>query len=437
MFDKDKMEKGLIDHGMHPSCIDLDVERERFIGVMTAGLEKQGGGSLLMLPTYIGSEGELPKNDAAIVIDAGGSNLRVALVRFDENSNPDIEYFEKYPMPGSLGPITKDEMFDHIASYVELIADKSDKIGFCFSYVFESTPQRDGKIQALCKEVIVSGIEGAYLCEELEAALIRRGQGGTRRYVTLNDTVATLLGAKAVHGNEGCDSYVGFILGTGQNACYVERTGKIKKLPPNHGYDAGSMIVNMESGIYTGFKQGTADKTLDSKSQYPGDHMFEKMTSGGYFGDMLYETLLLLCGDGLFSDGFHKAISGIKSVDLRELTDYIMHKSSDNFYSKLAAQNEDDGKAFDLMVDLLYERAAKMIVTMFCAIAEQADFGARKYSPLRICAEGTTYYRSPLLLKHLNHLLESYAVGERGRHIEIVKTNNATLIGTALAALIN
>ena len=437
MFDKKKIDSLLLKNGMHPDCVDLDAEIEKFKDEMTAGLEKKNGSSILMLPTYIDADGDIPKNQSAVVIDAGGTNLRVALVHFDGKGVPNTEYFENYPMPGSTAPVTKDEMFDAIAKYTAPIVANCDKIGFCFSYVFESTPSRDGMVEALCKEVEVIGINGIMACQELEAAYLRRGLEGSRSYVMLNDTVATLLGAKAVHGNENCDSYVGFILGTGKNACYVEYTDKIKKL--NAGdYSANTMIINMESGVYTGFEQGSVDKELDSKSQYPGDHIFEKMTSGGYFGDLIYGTLELLCKNGMFSDAFGFELAKLNTIDLREITGYIVKREPENnLYEKIAAQNDDDRAALDLVLDRLYERAAKMITVMFCAVAEEADYGRTAASPLRICAEGTTYYKSPLLLKYIDQLQKDYLAGKRGRYIQMVKAANVTLIGTALAALIN
>ncbi len=438
MFDAKRVGDFLLQNGMHPACVDLDVELGKFKAEMVAGLEKAGGSSLLMLPTYIDAAGEVPVEESAIVIDAGGTNLRVALVRFDDKRAPVTEYYEKYAMPGSTAPVTKEEMFDQIAAYVAPIIKESTRIGFCFSYVFESTPRRDGVMHAMCKEVTVTGIDGALACEELEAAFQRRGAEGTRRYVMLNDTVATQLGAKAVHGDAGCSGYVGFILGTGLNTCYTEQVEQIKKLPPCD-YSSKTMIVNMESGVYTGFAQGAVEKKIDARSQYPGDHMYEKMLSGGYFGDIVCETLKLACAEGLFHAAFCDAIGGLDTVNLREITEYILQKEvlQDNFYEHFAAQNEDDRQTLNLILELLYERVAKLLTVMFCAIAEDTDTGADAACPLRICAEGTTYYRSPLLLKYLNGLLENYAKGERGRYIEMVQTKNATLVGTALAALIN
>jgi hexokinase len=437
MFDKNQLEKLLLENGIHPGNIDLDAEVEKFKGEMVAGLNKNGGSSLLMLPTYIGASGRLPRGQSAVVIDAGGTNLRVALVRFDDKGSPNTEYFENYPMPGSLKAITKDEMFDTIARYTAPVAEGCDRIGFCFSYVFESFPNRDGKVSALCKEVEVSGIEGVMAGAELDRAYRSRGMAGGKSYVRLNDTVATLLGARAVHGDENCDGYVGFILGTGLNACYVESLDRIKKLPAG-GYAAPSMIINTECGVYTGFAQGSIDAAIDAKSQFPGDHVYEKMISGGYFGDVLHGALALAGERGFLSGGFRRALEDMGTVDLKEITGYILEREPEtNRYCRLASQNDGDRAVLDALLHLLYERAARMLVAMFTAVAEEAGYGGDPARPLRVCAEGTTYYKSPLLLRYLGGLLEEYAAGRRGRHIEMVKTANATLIGTALAALIN
>jgi len=426
------LEELFLQTGMHPDCVDLDRETDRMLGQMREGLAKDRGSSLLMLPTYISAEGELPRNESAVVIDAGGTNLRCALVTFDENRSPKIDAFRNYPMPGSAGAITSDELFDTIASYTDELVKECPRAGFCFSYVFDATPQRDGRIAALCKEVTAAGIEGKYACAELEKAYLRRGIAGERRYTMLNDTVAALLGAKARHGTDGCDSYAGFILGTGMNACYVEQTDSIPKIS-GEGVGTPSMIVNMEAGVYTGFRQSEAERAVDANSQIPGDHMFEKMVSGGYFGSVLAETLRLVVRAGLLPETFAKE----KSVDLRELTAYILHKDPQaNRYEALAGDTG-NREVFDRILDLSYARAAKLITVLFTSVALRSGFGSDRGRPLRIAAEGTTWYKSPLLLKWMDEYMVSYSAKQKGKYLEVVRTDDATLIGSALAALLN
>ena len=65
-----------------------------------------------------------------------------------------------------------------------------------------------------------------------------------RKIAILNDTVATLLGGMATYP-QGYSTYVGYIYGTGTNACYMEDTANITKVA---GLDAGHMLINTECG---------------------------------------------------------------------------------------------------------------------------------------------------------------------------------------------
>lgn len=438
MFDKNRIDEVLRQNGMHPDLIDLDAELEKYKKEMLDGLRVQGGSSLLMLPTFIATSDGVPREQSAIVIDAGGTNLRIGRILFDADGEIVIEHFDKYDMPGTRHRITKEQMFDEIASHVKPLLRGQDRIGFCFSFVFESLPDHDGIIEAMSKEVDVTGVGGAHACAELEAALLRSGAPDNgRRYVMINDTVATLLGAKAVHTDVDYSSYAGLILGTGMNACYIEKTKNIQKLTESV-FANDNMVVNMEAGIYTGLAQGTVDRQVDDASQFPGDHMYEKMISGGYFGDVLFGTFKLVCDAGLLSEASATALMRLGTVSLKTVTQYIEGRGGeDNIYERLARQNEEDRKTMDYVLDRLYERCAKMVVIMLCGIAEQADAGRDAARPFCVCAEGTTFYRSPLLTKHLDILMETYVTNQKHRHLHMVQTDDATLIGTALAALTN
>ena len=52
-------------------------------------------------------------------------------------------------------------------------------------------------------------------------------------------------------------------------------------------------------------------------------------------------------------------------------------------------------------------------------------------------AEGTTFYKAPLLRPKLAYYLDTFLRGELGFACEIVKADDATLIGSAVAALLN
>ena len=99
----DKTRVFLASHGMEPDGLDLEECAARFIADMELGLAGHNS-SLDMIPTYLASGVPAPGSKAA-VIDAGGTNFRVALVAFTEGG-PVIERMERYAMPGSEGEAT-------------------------------------------------------------------------------------------------------------------------------------------------------------------------------------------------------------------------------------------------------------------------------------------------------------------------------------------
>ena len=73
---------------------------------------------------------------------------------------------------------------------------------------------------------------------------------------------------------------VGLILGTGSNACYVERTDRISALP--QGQHGPEMIVNVEWGNFDGdsLLKTQFDRDIDDITPNTGEQAFEKQISG-------------------------------------------------------------------------------------------------------------------------------------------------------------
>jgi hypothetical protein len=271
-------------NGMFFGDIDLDGECDTFISEMERGLQGTGddAGSLEMIPTYIDADREIPRDEPVIAVDAGGTNFRVARVRFDGETTPEIDRYTKHPMPGLDRELTKEEFFRAIVEYLGPVLDTSAKMGICFSYPTEIFPNRDGKLIHFTKEIKAREVEGEFIGKGVRAALRKAGRSAEKSLVLLNDTVATLLAGKSASTTVPYDSYVGFILGTGTNCCYIESNARIRKL---RDADAGrSMIINIESGGYDKLPRGDIDRAFDGTLNTPGQFAFEKMVSGAYFG---------------------------------------------------------------------------------------------------------------------------------------------------------
>lgn len=105
--------------------------------------------------------------------------------------------------------------------------------------------------------------------------------------------------------------FIGFILGTGTNACCHVKACDVTKSPETVAM-GGETLVNLESGCFGRALRGTADIAVDEASGLPGDHPAEKMISGAYYRLLLRETLLLAAKEGFLSGEergeYHRAL---------------------------------------------------------------------------------------------------------------------------------
>lgn len=427
------LDRFLRETGMHWEAIDLERGCDRFVEEMRRGLEGRES-SLLMLPTYLQAEGKPPWDKEILVMDAGGTHFRVAMVSFQEEG-PTVSGFHKYPMPGTRGRVSASAFFDAIAEGMMPVISASQKVGFCFSYPAEIQPNRDGRITRLCKEVQVDGAEGLLVGEGVNLALSKRGIR-PKSFVLLNDTVATMLGGVATTGSRVYDGHVGYILGTGTNTCYLERCENIKK-DSEIAALGGSMVVNVESGGFGGFPQGEVDRELDAASASPGVNKMEKMMSGQYMGNLIYRTVKKAVEAKLFSGMFAARLEELDDFSPYEVDRFCDHPFGDNPLAALCAGQEADTRTLYGIVDAAYERAARVTAANLGAILLQTDAGKSPVRPVSVTAEGTTFYKAKLFRGKLDYYVRVFLNGRLGRHVVFRKVEDATLVGTALAALLN
>ncbi len=409
-------------YSLSADVYDVKTEIAGFREEMGKGLRGEDS-SLYMIPTFLSPDAAAVDAETIIVLDAGGTNLRVGAVTFRGGVAAEVD-FQKYPLPGTDRELTAEQFFDAVAEKLAPYLDRGEKVGFCFSYVARCMENRDARLVAFCKEVKVTGAEGVEICRSLDAAIRRRGVTKKYSYVQLNDTVATQLGGMAASDRSAYDGYIGFILGTGTNGCYAERTENIKKY---HGtaYTAPTMIVNMESGCYAGFAKGEIDRRIDAASAIPGDHQAEKLISGAYLGKILMEALRQAKSEGLLAS----CLPAGDEIPMPDVNAFLTGEGS-----CLDGLEKEDREVVRALILALYSRTARLMAVVFASIALQKDAGKEK--PMAIVLEGSTYQKSPRLQEYL--AAELAALQENyGIRFEVLSAENATLTGSAFAAISN
>jgi hexokinase len=420
----------LAEHKMRTEEINIQNMVDSFTSEMLNGLESDDS-SLRMIPTYIEADNKFKVDLPVLAIDAGGTNFRAALVKVSSSGKLEITNVINNKMPGLEGEISKEEFFQTIASYVRPLAEKTDRIGFCFSYPSEILPNKDGRLIYFCKEVQAPGVVGQLIGKNLLDAL---GMP-EKQIVLLNDTVATLLAGKSASIGHDYDSFIGYILGTGTNTCYIENNPNILK---NRSLDSSkSQIINIESGNFSLAPRTDLDHQFDSATTNPGSHTFEKMISGGYFGPLCLLTLKTAAKEGVFTSDTASGILALQELSSEEVNIFIADPKSGRSTLSSFMKDTADAESCLNIVNCLLDRAALLVAGNLAAVVLKTNKGKTKERPILVTVEGSFYYKLDNLRTQIDRYLRAYLSGDRERFVEFMEVKQSSLVGAALAALIN
>lgn len=391
--------------GFMPDEAALRRVEDGLIAAMEAGLDGRGG--LPMLPAYV-SAPEVKRARRAIVLDAGGTHLRAALMQVTPDGRAQVILQRVIPTPGTQGRISAEAFFDEIAALIAPMCGDSGCIGFCFSFACEILPDRDARVLYLDKELQVDGLAGCLVAEGLRGALAARGLRSDHRITVLNDTVAAQLGASGE---------VGMILGTGFNCCYGEANGRIRK-------DAalcerpGRTIVNTECGAFDALPLTAADFAVHAATADGASNALEKTLSGAYQGLLLASLMRGAAEAGVLRIGH------IPEIGAKDITALLLDPGA----SGLLRDCSPDWAAVTDLARGVIDRAAAFTAATLHAILRKGDLGL--HAPAGIAAEGSTFWRNPFLREEIIRRLQT-----TGRDFRIVSTPEANLAGAAMAAL--
>jgi hexokinase len=434
-------------YGFHYDICDPVILVRDVLAEMDRGLRGQPS-ALPMIPAYISPVSRVPPGKTVLALDAGGTNLRAALVRFDGQGKAAAEGTRKVPMPGTGGRVNAAAFFDQIAEAAAPLIEQSpdiEGIGFCFSYPMEVTKDSDGILLAFSKEVDAPEVIGKRIGEGLRDALARRKLRAPERIVLLNDTVATLLSGLAEippDGGQrrGADTYgavggpvIGLILGTGFNTAYPET--RIPKI----GFEsaASPQIVVCESGNFNPRFLGALDREYDATTKNPGTYTQEKASAGAYLGPLTLHILKQAVRDGLLRFKKSDELLAWQTLQTKDLNAF-MHSplSAEGPIGALFGPDERDALAsLVYLTSIVTERGGLLAAAVAAAMVERIDGGRDPFAPVRIAVEGTTY----LIYKGMRQAVEAHLhtllTRDLKRSYVIAPVEQASLFGAAVAAL--
>jgi len=445
-FNADELSDFARFYGFHYDSVNPDALVKEVLIEMEHGLSG-GPSSLQMIPSYITPISQIPAGKKVLALDAGGTNLRVSLVQFNENGEASAQGTTKSPMPGTGGHLTAKQFFDTIAkAALPLLKDsKIEGIGFTFSYPIEITAEADGILLSFSKEVDAPDVIGKAIGKELRDSLAQMGCKYDGPIVLLNDTAATLLSGFASISPDGENTrtkndfgaaggpVIGFILGTGFNTAYSET------VIPKVGYNSPSspQIVVCESGNFHVRHRGQLDREYDSTTKNPGCFTLEKTTAGAYLGPLTLHILKQAIKDKVLCFKKSDEILAMPHLETRFINEF-MHSplKAEGPVGSLFASDESAALAtVQYLTSMVTERGALFSAAVLAATILKAGGGYEPYSPVRVAVEGTTY----MIYKGMRRSLESYLhqmlFREKPRPYVVSPVEQASLFGAAVAAL--
>ncbi|TKY86201.1 hypothetical protein EX895_005026 [Sporisorium graminicola] len=280
----------------------------RFQELYDYGLANHGA-EMQMLPSFVTGVPTGSEKGTYLALDLGGTNLRVCEVALDGKGTFAIKQ-EKYKVSDELkqGPVR--DLFDYMATSVDTFltdfgttsVEDVLHLGFTFSFPVEQSAIDRGHLIHWTKGFNCPDAPGKDVVRLLQDALDRK-HIKVKCSALVNDTVGALL----AHAYASNGALMGCIFGTGTNGAYLEDISKIKKLKIAEG-SITHMVINTEWGGFDDERKALPvtifDNQVDRESIRPRNHIFEKMISGMYLGEVARCILLHLIDQLVLFQGF-------------------------------------------------------------------------------------------------------------------------------------
>ena len=387
-------------YGLSPDNVDGPGCLNTLLEQMSDGLAGQG--NIPMIPSYLSLDTRPDIGVPCCVMDAGGTNLRIARAEFQAQGDCALTGLTRVPMPGTQGELSADEFYRALAQHGR-ITGSPERIGLCFSYNVMLERNLDGILQGWCKEVRVPDAPGKAVGASLANAI-----GPECHYVrVLNDSTAALLGAHY----QNPQVTLGLILGTGINICYAEPCRQIPKVPQDLA--ANSMIISTEIGEFDGFPKTDFDAAVIAASDEPELAHAEKQCAGAYLGQVISKAWQAAAEEGLLPSEF------LHPAELPLISDYLADTPVSLPKNSNAAE----------LARTLIHRAAKIAAILTAG----PILRSKPKDSCTLVIEGSQFHRltgfGSYFQQELDALLIPYRIS-----CTIATVENSCLLGAALAA---
>ncbi|XP_055358104.1 hexokinase-2-like isoform X2 [Betta splendens] len=370
-----------------------------------------------MLPTFVRATPDGSERGQFLALDLGGTNFRVLHVRVQKDGQETDSKICAIPQEMMQGP--GEQLFDHIAACLgdfimaQNLKEQSLPLGFTFSFPCEQKEIDKSILIRWTKGFNCSGVEGQDVVKLLKEAVHRRRDYDIGPVAMVNDTVGTMMSCG--YKDQRCE--IGMIIGTGTNACYMEEMRNVQRVEGNDG----RMCINTEWGGFgdDGYLDDIRtefDVEVDRTSINAGVHIFEKMISGMYLGEIVRLLLLRLAADGLLFDGrTSEVLRRPSSFPTKFMSDMeekdTGQENTQNILTELGLNWDPvDVRVVRLVCATVSSRSAHLCAAALATVADRirANRGL-DHLKITVGVDGTVYRKHPTFSQRLQAMVRLLA----------------------------
>ncbi|GFQ77689.1 hexokinase-1 [Trichonephila clavata] len=365
--------------------------------------------SVKMYPTFVRDVPNGTEEGTFLALDLGGSNFRI--LRIDLHGELYYMTSKIYEIPQSIMIGTGEALFEHIAKCLEShlehlgLHKHSLPLGFTFSFPCIQKGLTSALLVSWTKGFTCSGVIGQDVVHLLRAAMKRRGNVNIDIIAIVNDTTGTLM--SCAHTNRDCR--IGLIIGTGCNACYMEKLENVGTWTGDRECP-DQVIINTEWGAFGDnhcleFVRTIFDQQIDDVSLNKGKQLFEKMISGMYMGEIVRR---IVCHLGNENEMFKGKLSEKFNTPYAFKSKYVSYIESDSGESTnevkavlekmgIKDETEEDCRILKRICTCVSTRSAYLVST---AVATLLNKMKRDYTVVGV--DGSVYRYHP----HFKRLMQ-------------------------------
>lgn len=412
-----------------------------FVSEMNKGIHQQPS-SLQMENTYVPELLDGTEEGLYLALDLGGTNFRVLLLEL-AHGTPIREKVKKYHISSDLRVGSGIRLFDYLAECVSdfvIAHDLQDvelPLGFTFSFPMIQHSLDIGILVTWTKTFNCLDVVNEDAVKLLREALDRRGDTKVKVMAILNDTTGTLVqGSTLDH-----DTAIGLILGTGSNACYLERADRVEHWETErHG--EREVIIDIEWGAFgdngvLDFIKTDYDRENDANSLIVNSFTFEKYISGKYLGEIVRVVLAKLTKEGLLFIGDHTPgsllVPGNLTTDLVSDIEQDSLDGGDGNTKEILMKfgivpDEEDIKIVQYVCEVVSNRAALLVSICLAVLLKRID-----KKSVTIAVDGSLYKHHPRLETWIKQYIPLLAPDHK---FKMIHAEDGSGKGAALVAAI-